>query len=291
MTGRRTVAALLVLAVATAGAVYGLRLWDRYGERIAPSERCTVALGEDSSTLSAEQAHNAALIAAASDRLGLPARAATIGIATAMQESSLVNLDHGDRDSLGLFQQRPSQGWGTASEVMDPYYAADAFYRALARVDGWRDMEVTVAAQAVQRSAFPRAYARREAAARLWASALRGYSGHVAVTCDIDPGPGTTAQAFAARVERDFGPGRYDVRVLSASAEAIWLDVVPAGDDATLADALATWTVAVAGTESVEAVANRGAGWERGTGPTAVAVPRPVEGVAGRLVPVAATDG
>ncbi|WP_296664987.1 hypothetical protein [Demequina sp.] len=283
---RRTVAALAVLAVASGAAIYGIHLWGQYGERILPSERCTATLGEDANTLSAEQAGNAALIAAASARLGLPARAATIGIATAMQESSLINIDYGDRDSLGLFQQRPSQGWGTEDEILDPYYSSDTFFAALARVEGWEDMEVTVAAQTVQRSAFPDAYARREPGARLWASALRGYSGAAAVTCDVGEGDGTTAQEFAARVDRDFGEGRYEVSVLSATSEAIWLDVVPAGSDQVLAASFASWAVAVAADESIEAVANGDAGWDREQGAGVIDVPQPAAGIAVRLTPV-----
>ena len=103
-----------------------------------------------------EQAENAALITAISVRRGLPARAASIALATAYQESDLTNLEHGDRDSLGLFQQRPSQGWGTPEQILDPVYATNAFYDALAEVDGYESLEITEAAQEVQRSGFPR---------------------------------------------------------------------------------------------------------------------------------------
>jgi hypothetical protein len=84
-----------------------------------------------------------------------------------MQESQLYNLGHlgakNDHDSLGLFQQRPSMGWGSAAQVTDPIYSATAFYLALQRVSGWESMKVTVAAQRVQRSAYPNAYAQWEA--------------------------------------------------------------------------------------------------------------------------------
>ncbi|BDZ61809.1 hypothetical protein Lsed01_00456 [Demequina sediminis] len=285
MASRRTAAAVTLLLLATGGAVYGSYLWSESAPTPPPGEQCTVALGESTDTLSAEQAANAALIAAASARLEMPARAATIGIATALQESSLRNIDHGDRDSLGLFQQRPSQGWGTVEEILDPYYSTDTFYAALAKVDGWQDMEVTVAAQTVQRSGFPDAYATREASARLWASALRGHSGVLAVTCDVSAGGGTTAQDFAARIDRDFGAGAYAVEVASATSEAIWLSV--SGADATANDAFAAWAVAVAREESVAAVAVDDAGWQQGEGLTTVEVPRPGEGVAVRLTPLA----
>jgi hypothetical protein len=87
-----------------------------------------------------------------------------------MQESRLYNLGHlgakNDHDSLGLFQQRPSMGWGSAKQVTDPVFAATAFYLALQRVPRWQSMAVTVAAQRVQRSAYPNAYAKWEADAR-----------------------------------------------------------------------------------------------------------------------------
>jgi hypothetical protein len=111
------------------------------------------------------QVGNAATIVAIGKRMGVPERGWVVAVATAMQESGLRNLDHGDRDSRGLFQQRPSQGWGTPAQVMTPSYAATQFYRHLLAVPGWQRMRVTDAAQAVQRSGFPGAYARHEHAA------------------------------------------------------------------------------------------------------------------------------
>lgn len=142
-----------------------------------PRDVCAASLPDGSrQVLDVEQARNAALISAIALERGLPARAVTIALATAMQESRLINIDYGDRDSLGLFQQRPSQGWGTEEQVMDPFYSTNAFYDGLMRVGGWESMEITVAAQAVQRSAFPNAYAQHEDMARAFASALTGHS-------------------------------------------------------------------------------------------------------------------
>ena len=115
--------------------------------------------------LTSEQLRNARIIVEVSQRMKLPARAAVIAIATAFQESYLKNLSYGDLDSAGLFQQRPSAGWGRYSQVTDPYYAAKKFYTELEAVTGWQRLPVTVAAQDVQVSAFPSAYARWEAAA------------------------------------------------------------------------------------------------------------------------------
>lgn len=112
--------------------------------------------------LPAEQIPNAQTIVATGLSLDVPAKGQIIAIATAMQESRLRNLNSGDRDSLGLFQQRPSQGWGTAQQIRDPVYASEQFYKHLLKVDGWQQMKVTQAAQAVQRSGYPDAYAQWE---------------------------------------------------------------------------------------------------------------------------------
>src|SRR5687768_13648900 len=88
---------------------------------------CVAEVGEVTVELSQEQAYYAGLMAAIALRRELPARAVSIALATAFQESKLRNLDHGDRDSVGLFQQRPSQGWGTEEQLVDPAYAINAF--------------------------------------------------------------------------------------------------------------------------------------------------------------------
>ncbi|GAB1694876.1 M23 family metallopeptidase [Krasilnikovia sp. M28-CT-15] len=117
----------------------------------------------------ATQIRNAAIIIKVGSTLKLPPRAWVIAVATAMQESSLNNLGnlgaHNDHDSLGLFQQRPSTGWGTPEQVMDPVYAATKFYEKLQTIDGWELMPLTRAAQKVQISAYPDAYAKHEAVA------------------------------------------------------------------------------------------------------------------------------
>ncbi|MFB4193348.1 C40 family peptidase [Streptomyces carpaticus] len=109
-----------------------------------------------------EQVPHAVTIQATGAAMDIPARGQIIALATALQESGLRNLNYGDRDSLGLFQQRPSQGWGTAEQVRDPVYASTKFYEGLRQVSGWESLTVTQAAQAVQRSAYPDAYAKWE---------------------------------------------------------------------------------------------------------------------------------
>jgi cell wall-associated NlpC family hydrolase len=124
--------------------------------------------------LDADQLANARAIVSVGLTMGAPERALIVALATAMQESSLRNLAHGDRDSVGLFQQRPSSGWGSASELTTPEVAARKFYAALLQVPGWQSMPVTMAAQTVQRSAFPLAYARWEALATALVQAVGG---------------------------------------------------------------------------------------------------------------------
>ena len=184
--------ALVVVAVLGVAAVTGLReITGRLHSLIPQAEICTASVGGHEATLNAEQAGNAALISAIAVGRGLPARAVTIALATAMQESKLYNLEGGDRDSLGLFQQRPSMGWGTRSQVLDPVHAANAFYDALVKIPDYETLPITEAAQQVQRSAYPSAYAKHEPDARALASALTGYSPH-AFSCRFNaPEAGT----------------------------------------------------------------------------------------------------
>jgi hypothetical protein len=205
---------VILLMLLALGAGVGLLV--RLGAGPLPDpEGCSAKVGKTKVELTPEQSRNASLIAAIGIRRGLPARAVSIALATAFQESKLVNIDYGDRDSLGLFQQRPSQGWGTKAQIMDPEYATNAFYDALEKVDGYQDMRITEAAQVVQRSGFPEAYEQHAKGARALASALTGWS-PAAFTCVVDrpEGPrqpetasGLTPRAEAVRtdLERAFG--------------------------------------------------------------------------------------
>jgi hypothetical protein len=171
---------------------------------------CKVVSGKNDGQeyeFSQEQAMNAATIAAVGAGRGMPERAVTIALATALQESQLVNIQHGDLDSLGLFQQRPSQGWGTKKEILDPTYAAGVFYEHLAKVDDYQKLPLTVAAQRVQRSGYPEAYAKHEPDATLLSAAL---TGQAAATLTCQGLPDTTKAAVGpdavrAALVRDFG--------------------------------------------------------------------------------------
>jgi hypothetical protein len=125
-----------------------------------------------------EQVANAKAIVDAGKAMGLPPRAWTIAVATSLQESNLHNIGHlgarNDHDSQGLFQQRPSSGWGTPEQITDPTHAATAFYQNLVEVPGWQSLPLTKAAQKVQVSAYPDHYAKHEAQAGDIINAIHG---------------------------------------------------------------------------------------------------------------------
>jgi len=171
---------------------------------IPPPQRCVATAGDYSASLTLEQAGNAAIIAGVAMQRGLPARAATIALVTAMQESGLRNLDYGDRDSIGLFQQRPSQGWGTVAQIMDPWYSAGKFYDALVKVPDWQTGDINDVAQTVQRSGVPDGYRKHESAGRAWASTLTGNSPGGITCVDRGTAPGDPAVA-AELLQRVFG--------------------------------------------------------------------------------------
>jgi hypothetical protein len=156
--------------------------WAARGEEPAPPPGPRCPVNTTSLELTLAQAANVEAIAAVARERGLPRRAVVIALATAQQESRLRNLDYGDRDSLGLFQQRPSQGWGTPQQVRDPEYAAGEFYERLVQVPGWRTGRLTDVAQAVQRSAYPELYQQWEPMARALTSALDD-DGDLVLTC------------------------------------------------------------------------------------------------------------
>jgi hypothetical protein len=172
------------LAVVTVVAGVGVAVKLGLGP-LADPEGCTATVAGREVALDTEQSENAALIAAIAFQRGLPARAVSIALATAYQESKISNIEHGDRDSIGLFQQRPSQGWGTRDQILDPSYAINAFYDALVKIDGYEEMRITEAAQEVQRSGFPEAYEDHAEDARALASALAGHSRDGQFTCVV----------------------------------------------------------------------------------------------------------
>jgi hypothetical protein len=199
---RIVLAAFAALAILAAVGIYAVVHSLSTGLPIhLPTQECVVTAGGSTARLEPEQMASAATVAAVGIRRSLPTQAIVVALTTASQESKLQNLRGGDRDSLGLFQQRPSQGWGTAEQLMDPRYATKVFYDALLKVKGWQELSVAQAAQAVQKSADGTAYARWEDRSRLLATALTG-DATGAVGCTIvDPPAQRGAPAAAALAE------------------------------------------------------------------------------------------
>ena len=250
---RRRLVLLLTLAMVVGGVYTAVSFVQR--SEVLITERCT-AVGGGSAELATDQAANAGLITAVAVRRGLPARAASIALATAMQESKIRNIGHGDQagpDSRGLFQQRPSQGWGTTEQVMDPYHASNAFYDALAKVPGYQSLEITDAAQRVQRSAYPDAYAQHEVMARAFASSLTGQTA-AGLDCSLRaPDEAGDPAAVQERLSAAFGevPASTDGSTLVLQAEG------------TRAWAVAQWAVANAKALSITEVQADGRTWSR----------------------------
>jgi hypothetical protein len=216
------IAAVSVLTVAVTGC--GLR----------PSLISSCQVKDDGSdvSLDVDQMANAATISAVAMRRQLPDHAVVVALATALQESKLHNLPDGDRDSIGLFQQRPSQGWGDPKQLGDPRYAAGAFYDHLVQVNGWQELRVTDAAQDVQRSAHPEEYQKWAAEAATLTAALVGQSGG-ALSCSLHDQPkkrGAQAQqALTSALKLDWGnqlqtekSGSTTLRVPATDERAGW---------------------------------------------------------------------
>lgn len=181
-------------------------------QRIAPllsGSGCTAAGDGQDISLGTGQAGIAATIAGVAQRDELPARAVTVAYATALQESKLQNLTYGDRDSVGVFQQRPSEGWGPRRDLENPVYATSKFFGALVKVPGYRQLPIYEAAQDVQHSADGFAYAQYAPMAAGMAVAFTGQDPH-AVWCWYSQKISGTARTDAATMElaQTFGPQR-----------------------------------------------------------------------------------
>lgn len=171
-------------------------------------EVSTIAIAD----LDQEQVSNARILIGVGRSLHIPSRGWVIAISVALQESGLRNLDYGDRDSLGLMQQRPSAGWGSPDQVQDPTYAARAFYggpssptdsSGLQSVWEWQRMPLWEAAQTVQRSAFPMAYAQYEALAT---ELVKRLAGETEGCEDLAPGPWQLPVRSMYTLTSSFGP-------------------------------------------------------------------------------------
>jgi hypothetical protein len=179
---RRAVVGTSLLAVVAVGTYLVVRSLAPVIVPVLTGSGCQAAAAHQSVLLDTQQASIAATIAGVAHEQSMPRAAVTIAYATAMQESKLHDLTYGDMDSVGVFQQRPSQGWGPRAKLENPVYATTKFFRALRAVHGYQTMPVYQAAQAVQHSADGSAYIQYERMATEMASAFTGQRGH-AVYC------------------------------------------------------------------------------------------------------------
>ncbi len=280
---------LVLLAAAVGYIVFGAPRHSVNPPAPPPPPGCQAGSGNVSIPLATSQAGIAATIAGIAARHGLPRRAVTIALAAALQESQLQNLDYGDRDSVGVFQQRPSQGWGTTAELEDPVYATTKFFAALVQVPGYTKMPVDQAAQDVQHSADGQAYEQWVGIATQLAGYFTGASPG-GVSCWYTPG-GQGVQADLAGAEKQltgtFGPAGSDavlVRVTtdrSVKKKKITRDAVVRVQRAG-AWTVANWLVAYAQQYGISQIryagyvwnaANGSMGWQRAS-KTASPVPR-----------------
>lgn len=251
---------IAVLALIAAAGGY---LIQQHVARLLTGSGCQVA-GSTSVPLTPGQAAIAATIAGVAHQRAMPDHAVVIAYATALQESHLRNLHYGDRDSVGVFQQRPSQGWGPRRKLEDPVYAATRFFEALAAVPGYRDMPVYRAAQAVQHSADGYAYEQYQQMAQVLTAAFTGRRAH-AVWCWRAAEPGGHAPDLAA-AGRELAAtfGLAPQRLVASPGETAGM-AVPAPSRA-LGWAVAAWLVTHAAGYGLHRVDYDGMTWRASAG-------------------------
>ena len=242
-----------------------------------PPPGCQAGTGVQAVDLDPEQAQVAATIAGVAARHRLPRQAVTIALAAALQESKLHNLDYGDRDSVGIFQQRPSEGWGSATQLQDPVYATTKFYTALGTVHGYTAMPVYQAAQAVQHSADGSAYQQWTDIAGQLTGAFTGKSPHT-VSCWYTPSGQANLAGMEKQVRQTFGPaGRKAVVVRITTARSAKKNVAVLHVQPAAGWTVASWLVAHAQAYHLSQLryagfswkaANGSMGWQRETNPT-----------------------
>jgi len=265
---------VVVLGLVAVGAFAAYNAYQRYVQRLLTVPGCQAGTGVNAIGLDFGETADAAIIAGVAARDRLPRKALTIAYATAWQESKLENLPYGDRDSVGIFQQRPSEGWGTKTELQDPAYAAGAFFDALVKIPGWAKLPIDVAAQDVQRSADGAAYEQYAQSGAALATDLTA-APH-AVTCWYDPSSQAASEGVSAKLNLRaalagfadaFGRPSADGAVTSVSvARSDGSAVISAarGDGWTAAN----WLVANASSYGITQVSYGGYQWTAGLNET-----------------------
>ena len=231
---------MLVLVLALAS--YAIYTSFRHVTAALPPPGCQAGTGAQAITLDTDQAAIAATIAGVAARHRLPREAVTIALATALQESKLQDLDYGDRDSVGIFQQRPSQGWGPAAKLEDPVYATTKFFAALTQVPGYAKLPIYQAAQAVQHSADGAAYEQWAWMAGQLSGYFTGQPPH-GVSCWYAPAGSSDLAGAVRQMAQTFGPpGRKAVVIRITTDRSAQKNK---GSDAVLhVQRSAAWTVA-----------------------------------------------
>jgi hypothetical protein len=245
-----------ILVVAAGAAVVGY-LAIKHAPVVERPTACVAGTNQNPLELTVGQAAIASTIAGVASARTMPTRAVAIAYATALQESKLANLHYGTADSVGVFQQRPSQGWGTDRQIENPVYATDRFFEALAAVPHYLRMPIDAAAQAVQHSADGSAYGQYAGDGTDLAAAFTGTVPH-AVWCAYGTGVGKPRLAAARRaLASTFGP----------------LPSTQAADPASIVQvkntrqgwAVAAWLVSNAASYGIKSVQYQGYSWRAAT--------------------------
>lgn len=260
----------MIAVVLAAGGYAAYQAYQHYVVQLLTVPGCQAGTGNNAVPLDFGQAADAATIAGVAVRQGLPRQALTIAYATALQEAKLENPSSGDLDSVGIFQQRPSEGWGTAAQLQDPAYAATAFFRALVKVPGYTTIPVYRAAQAVQRSADGYAY---EQYAQTGVSLAADFTtAPHAVTCWYSPATQASDLGVSTRLNLKLagnsltdafgqpGPGQPVLAISTARHGTSGSFKVTAASGW----AVANWLVANAGGYGITQVRYRGYQWTAG---------------------------
>lgn len=256
----------LVIALALLLAGAGAYLVAIHIQPLLAPNGCQAGTGHGAVRLDPEQAAIAATIAGVAHRQLMPSRAVTVAYAAALQESKLHNLPYGDRDSVGVFQQRPSQGWGPAGKLKDPVYAATQFFRALARVHGYERLPVYQAAQAVQRSADGYAYSRFQPMAAKLTEVFTGRAPHAVWCWTGSPQGRPDLAAATAALTRAFGDAGARAGVVRVGRRGGAPAVLVRPARPALGWAVAVWLVTHAPRYRIHTVRYRGFQWRAASG-------------------------